>query len=98
MQDSDLGQIILWLSTAGLSVGVGGAFGLAFLTRVFITIQPNGDQYWGPGDMPIEQWRRRNIGLRKIQKYGVPASYIGIALGFLAQLLALWLPDASGAF
>lgn len=64
MQDSDLGQLILWLSTIGLALGVGGAIGLAFLTRVFITIKPDGNQYWGPGDMPIEQWRRRNIRLR----------------------------------
>lgn len=93
MHSDPLSSFVLWLSTAGLVLGVAGAVGLALLTKVFITINPDGTQHWGPNGMPNDLWLKRNIRLRKIQRFGMPASYLGVALGFLSQLVALWLPS-----
>jgi ABC-type lipoprotein release transport system permease subunit len=84
---------INWLNTVGLLLGVIGAFGLALLTKVFITIQPDGTQLWGtPEGMSNDEWLLRNKVLRIKQKYGLPFSYCVLAFGFLLQLLALWIP------
>lgn len=84
---------IIWLNTIGLSLGAIGAFGLAFLTKVFITIKPDGTQFWGPtAGITNEDWKRQNKRLRMKQKYGLPLSYCALAIGFLLQLLAVWLP------
>lgn len=85
-------NLIAWLSTAGLSLGAIGAFGLALLTKVFITINPDGTQSWGPPHgVDNGDWQRRNRRLRVKQKYGLPLSYCALATGFVLQLIALWL-------
>lgn len=85
---------IIWLNTAGLSLGVLGAFGLAFLVKVLIRIEPDGHQVFGPPNgMTNEEWLRHNRRLRFKQKYGFPLSYGAIAVGFLCQIVALWLPS-----
>lgn len=88
-----INNVVLWLSTAGLAFGVIGSVGLALLTRVFITINADGTQSWGPNGMPNDLWLKRNIRLRRIQRFAIPLSYSGVALGFLSQLVALWLPS-----
>jgi len=87
-----VGSLILWLSTVGLVLGFLGSVGLALLTKVLVTINPDGSQSIGSSTLPPELARKRNIHLRHMQRIGIPISYIGIALGFLSQLLALWLP------
>ena len=83
----------LWLNTTGLFLGVAGAIGLGLLTKVFITINEDGTQTWGPPTgMNNEEWKQLNVKLRRKQKVGVPVSYGAIALGFMLQLVALWLP------
>ena len=87
---------VVWLNSLGLLLGISGALGLAVLTKVFITIQPDGTQHWGlPAGMTEAESRRRNIRLRKQQKFGLPASYAALALGFILQLVALWIPVVS---
>ncbi len=89
-------NIIVLLSSIGLLLGIVGSLGLALLTKVFITIQPDGTQFWGPqpGVTP-EEARRQNLRLRKQQKYGIPCSYASLAVGFILQFIALWLPLVS---
>jgi hypothetical protein len=84
--------LILWLSTVGLCFGIAGAIGLAVLTKTFITINPDGSQSWGPNGTPNDVWRMRNIRIRRMQNWGVPLSYGAVGLGFVSQLVALWLP------
>lgn len=85
---------VILLNTAGLSLGVLGAIGLALLSKVLIRIEPDGHQVFGPPDgMENEEWLRRNRRLRFKQKYGFPLSYCAIAVGFLCQIFALWLPS-----
>jgi hypothetical protein len=86
-------ETVLWLNTGGLALGAIGAILLALFTKVFITIQPDGSQQWGPPNgMPNEEWRENNRRLRRMQNYVIPAGYVFIVIGFCAQLLALWLP------
>ena len=92
MLGNQISSLVLWLSTVGLAFGVAGSVGLALLTKVFIAINPDGTQSWGTNGMPNDLWLRRNIRLRRIQRFGIPLSYFGVALGFLSQLVALWLP------
>ena len=92
MTSYEVKETVLWLNTIGLSLGVIGALVLAAFTRVFITIEPDGTQHWGPPKgMPIEQWMASNRRLRKIQLYLIPSAYGCIVIGFCAQLAALWL-------
>jgi hypothetical protein len=88
-----INDLVLWLNTTGLAIGAVGAILLARFTRVFITIQPDGTQSWGPpAAISDEQWRARNIRLRRAQMRITPAAYICMMIGFCTQLLALWLP------
>jgi plasmid stabilization system protein ParE len=64
----------------------------AILTKTFITINPDGSQSWGPNGIPNDVWLRRNIRIRRMQNWGVPLSYGAVGLGFVSQLVALWLP------
>lgn len=89
-----VGNLVLWLSTIGLVLGFLGSVGLALLTKVLVTINPDGSQSIGSTTLPPELARKRNIRLRHMQRIGIPVSYIGIALGFLSQLVALWLPSS----
>lgn len=83
-------DIVVALSGVGLFFGFAGALGLASLTKVFIMINEDGTQSWGPPEgMGNEEWRRRNRTVRKRQKYGLPASYLALALGFFFQLISL---------
>lgn len=85
---------IIWLNTLGLTLGVAGAFGLALLTKVFITVEQDGTQYWGPPPgISNEEWLRRNKILWIKQKYGLPVSYGALSLGFVCQLIGLWMPE-----
>lgn len=93
MCGDQISSLALWFSTIGLAFGIAGSVGLALLTKVFITINPDGTQSWGSNGMPNNLWLKRNILLRRIQRFGIPLSYFGVALGFLLQLLALWLPS-----
>lgn len=93
-----LNEAVLWLNTIGLGLGVIGAIVLAAVTKVFITIEPDGSQRIGPPTgMPNERWRENNRRLRRAQKYVIPAAYVAIVIGFAVQLLALWLPSLISA-
>ena len=82
---------ITWLNMVGLSLGAIGSFGLALLTKVFITIKPDGHQTWGPPDgVTNDEWLQQNRRLRLKQKYGLPFSYGALGAGFLLQLVAIW--------
>ncbi|MGY0800181.1 hypothetical protein ACW7G0_14175 [Lysobacter sp. A286] len=85
-------NLITYINTVGLSLGVLGAFGLALLPKGFIKILPDGTEFWGPPPgIPEHEWRRQNRRTRIKQKYGLPLSYLSLGFGFLLQLLALWL-------
>lgn len=95
MTSSAISDAVLWINTIGLVLGATGALVLAAFSRVFITIEPDGSQRWGPPEgMPSEQWRANNRRLRKMQQYLIPLSYWFIVIGFCTQLVALWLGRA----
>ena len=92
MTSNEINEVVLWLNTAGLALGAIGALVLAAFTRVFITINPDGSQSWGPPKgMPNEKWLANNRRLRTMQRYLIPSAYWCIVIGFCAQLAALWL-------
>lgn len=93
MHYDQINSFLLCLSTIGLVLGFVGSVSLALLTKVFITINPDGTQSWGPKDMANDLWLKRNVRLRCIQRFVIPLSYFGVAVGFLLQLVALWLPS-----
>lgn len=95
MTSNEINEVVLWLNTAGLALGAIGALILAAFTRVFITIEPDGSQRWGPPEgMSNERWRTNNRRLRAMQLYLIPSAYGFIVSGFCAQLVALWLNRA----
>lgn len=95
MTNSTISDAVLWLNTIGLVLGAIGALVLAAFSRVFITIEPDGSQHWGPPKgMPIEQWMANNRRLRTMQQYLIPSAYGLIVIGFCTQLAALWLGRA----
>ena len=95
MTNNAISDAVLWLNTAGLALGAIGALILAAFTRVFIRINPDGTQSWGtPKGMSNEQWQANNRRLRTMQRYLFPSAYGCIAIGFCAQLAALWLGRA----
>lgn len=94
MTSDEVSQAILWLDTVGLVIGSISAILLALFTKVFITIEPNGDQSWGiPAGMSNNEWRAKNRRLRWTQRHVIPAAYLGLVIGFGTQLVALWLPS-----
>jgi hypothetical protein len=46
----------------------------------------------GLSTIPNDVWRSRSIRTRRMQNWGVPLSYGAVGLGFVSQLVALWLP------
>lgn len=97
MTTNTISEVVLWLNTGGLIVGVIGAILLAAFIKVFITTNPDGTQHWGrPEGISNDEWLARNRRLRRTQKYVIPAGYVGIVIGFGAQLVALWLPLWTG--
>lgn len=93
MDISCVEDVVRLLNTSGLVFGFVGSLSLAFLTKVFITIKPDGTQSWGPNGMSNDTWLKRNIRFRNIQRFGIPAAYMSLGIGFLLQLVALWLPS-----
>jgi hypothetical protein len=97
MTTDEINNIVLWLNTVGLVIGSISALVLALLSKVFITINPDGTQSWGiPKGMSGEEWQAKNCRLRRTQQWVIPAAYLGILIGFVAQLVALWLPSVLG--
>ena len=96
MTGDQINSVTLWLNTIGLIFGIAGGIGLALLTKVFITINPDGTQSWGPRGISNDEWLKRNIRLRLIQRVVIPLSYLCIAVGFVSQLVALWFPHITG--
>lgn len=65
MANSAINEVVLWLNTCGLVIGVIGAILLAVFTKVFITIEPDGTQSWGrPQGMSDQQYKANNLRLR----------------------------------
>jgi len=86
--------LYLYLNTTGLSLGIAGALGLALLPKNFIKILDDGSEFWGPPEGKTqEQWQKDNLRLLKLQKFGLPLSYLALGLGFAVQIVALWLPQ-----
>ena len=87
-------QLLLWLNTVGLTLGVLGALGLTIFTKDFIRINADGTETWGPPKgVSNEEWKSKNLKLRRNQKYFIPCSYIFIGSGFILQLICLWIPQ-----